>query len=215
MEDIEQKKQNELNDELIVGLGWDPYVEPKKNYSKFRKFCRALIPNCLLTRLQNKKKINFDLDLIALLLNEEGKLISDQHVIFYNNYNNIYYSPIKLSPDSRTGGHSKKGYDEYISIHLPEINGKVHSIVFAAIIYKGIAQKQTFGIVKNAFMKIATNGDTKIDICQVDLSTEFPKNNAVEFGKLCRVNDNQWKFEQIGLGTNYGIAGLIDKYDNL
>ncbi len=150
---------------------------------------------------------SYDLDASAFMLNAKGKLISDEHFIFYKNLK----SPegcLEHTGDNKTG--IGDGDDESILVDLSKIPNECDSIVFVVTIYEGEAKKQNFGQVRNSFVRIydPVNGE---DIVRFDLGEDFSVETAVEFGSLYK-RDNTWKFRAVGTGYSGGLQKFVDKY---
>ena len=89
---------------------------------------------------------DFDLDLVALLLDESGKLIAKDGMVYFGNKRN---NGIFLHGDNLTG--HGDGDDERVSVSLNNLPTRCCRIMFAVTIYEGKARKQSFSKVKNAF----------------------------------------------------------------
>lgn len=165
-----------------VGLGWDP---------------------------NQSTGFDFDLDASAFMLGANGKLLSDDYFVFYNNQK----SPddaVESTGDDLTGGNSDGGDDETINVDLTKVNPKVNEIIFTATIHKAEERHQNFGQVHNSYIRIY-DANTNTDIARYDLDEDFSVETAVEFGRLYRHNGD-WKFEAIGVGCKGGLQALVDKY---
>ena len=145
----------------------------------------------------------YDLDLIAFLLNSEGKVahtgdkLVGGDVIFYNSMRhpsgNIY-----LTGDDRDGSSSDGGDDEQIIADLDRLDQKYDKIVIVTAIYKGHENKQSFGRVENAFVRaVDARGN---EMFRYDLSRDkaFEGKCAMVFGELYR-RDGGWKFRAVGM----------------
>ena len=80
---------------------------------------------------------DYDLDLIALLLGEDGKLIKSSKSVIY--YNDMVGQGIKLHGDNRTG--EGEGDDEKISISLDKLPIECKKVVFAVTIYDAVRRR--------------------------------------------------------------------------
>ena len=100
---------------------------------------------------------DFDLDIAAFLLNENGKVqnIPDD-VIFFNN---MQGQGIILEGDNRTG--AGDGDDERIRIDLESISSHVQKIVFVVTIHEAQMKRQTFGMVENSYVRILDKSEMK------------------------------------------------------
>lgn len=160
----------------------------------------------------------FDLDASALLLNSAGKVRSEADFVFYNQMGDVtlptsggvpQFDPERASVmyqgDNRTG--EGDGDDEQIVVDLTKVPSDVESIVFTVSIYDYEARKQTFGQVKNAFIRLE-NEVTGQEIVRYDLTEDYSTETALIFAEMYR-NNGEWKFRAVGQGFNDGLGGII------
>ena len=150
---------------------------------------------------------DFDLDASAFLLNSNGKVLSNEHFIFYNNLK----SPegcVEHTGDNRTG--DGDGDDESIKVDLSKLPNGCESITFVVTIDEAEARRQNFGQVRNAFVRVY-DPSTNEEILKYDLGEDYSIETAVEFGSLY-VKDGQWKFKAIGAGFAGGLQKFVDKF---
>ena len=79
-------------------------------------------------------------------------------------------------------------------------------IVFPVSIYNAEAGGQSFGQVRNAFIRVV-NQSGEAEIARYDLSEDASTETAMVFGELYR-NGPEWKFRAIGQGYASGLAGI-------
>lgn len=161
---------------ILVGLGWD---------------ARSTSGN------------DFDLDASAFLLSEHGKVRSDADFIFYNQLKSADGS-VEHTGDNRTG--QGDGDDEAIRIDLSRVPQEITRIIFPVTIHDADARKQNFGMVRNAFIRVA-NADTQIEIARYDLSEDASVETAMIFGEVYR-HGPEWKFRAVGQGYAGGLYAL-------
>ncbi len=176
---------------VTIGLGWD-VVEQNVG---------------LIGSLFGKKAEDYDLDAIAFLLGSDGKVhnlgsrnksggptLIGGDVIFFNSQKHSS-GAIWLTGDNRTG--AGDGDDEQIIVRLPQIPAHVESILFVVAIYEGKARNQSFGGVKNAYIR-AVDAIGK-EICRFDVSgsSSFQQYCSMTFAELSR-QSNGWIFRAIG-----------------
>ena len=149
----------------------------------------------------------FDLDASAFMLGSTGKVLTDQHFIFYNNLK----SPegcIEHTGDNLTG--AGDGDDESIKVDLSKLPSGCEKITFVVTIHEAEARRQNFGQVRNAFVRIY-EPTTNEEILKYDLGEDFSIETAVEFGELYQ-KDGNWKFKAIGTGFAGGLQKFVEKY---
>ncbi len=149
----------------------------------------------------------FDLDTSAFVLDANGKVLSDQHFVFYNNPKDPS-GAVEHQGDNRTGAGS--GDDEAVVIDLGLMTPNAAKVTFVVTIHDAEARKQTFGQVSNAYIR-ALNADGDQEIARYDLSEDASIETAMIFGELYRNND-EWKFKAIGQGYAGGLAAVARDY---
>ena len=149
----------------------------------------------------------FDLDASAFVLDANGKVLSDQHFVFYNNLKDPS-GAVTHTGDNLTG--EGEGDDEQIIIELGLMTPNAAKVSFAVTINEAEARNQNFGQVSNAFIR-AVNADSNQEIARYDLSEDASIETAMIFGELYRHND-EWKFKAIGQGYAGGLAALAKDF---
>jgi tellurium resistance protein TerD len=145
----------------------------------------------------------FDLDASALRVNEAGRILSDSHFVFFNNLKSPDGS-VEHTGDNLTG--AGEGDDEQIKVDLAAVPGECARIVFPVSIYEADARNQSFGQVRNAFIRVV-NSDDGAELTRYDLSEDASTETAMIFGELYRLG-GEWKFRAVGQGYAAGLAGI-------
>ena len=161
---------------VAVGLGWD---------------------------VRSTTGTDFDLDASALGLGENHKIVSDDYFVFFNNTSSPEGS-IEHTGDNVTG--EGEGDDEVIKVDLTAVPSTVSSIVFPVSIYEGDSRGQSFGQVRNAFIRVVDQANGT-ELARYDLSEDASTETAMVFGELYR-NGPEWKFRAVGQGYASGLAGI-------
>ncbi len=161
---------------VVVGLGWD---------------------------VRTTTGADFDLDASAILAGVNGKVVSDSHLVFFNNLQSPDGSVEHLG-DNLTG--EGEGDDEQVRVDLSPGPGEVDKVVFAVSIYEGNTRGQSFGQVRNAFIRVVNSADNN-ELARYDLSEDASTETAMVFGELYR-NGAEWKFRAVGQGYATGLAGI-------
>lgn len=149
----------------------------------------------------------FDLDAVAFLVNESGKVRTDADFIFFNNLKSADGS-VEHTGDNRTG--EGDGDDEVIKVDLSKVPADVSKVVFCAVIYEGQARNQNFGQVANAYIRIV-NTQGGAEVARYDLSEDSSTETAMIFGELYK-NNGEWKFRAVGQGFAGGLGPLAASY---
>ena len=164
----------------LVGLGWD---------------------------VRTTTGAGFDLDASALLVGANGKVLSDAHFVFYNNLTSPDGS-VTHTGDNRTG--EGDGDDEAIVLDLAAVPADVQRIVFPVSIYDAPARQQSFGQVRNAFIRVVDQSDGN-ELARYDLSEDASTETAMIFGEIYR-HGAEWKFRAVGQGYDTGLAGIATDF---
>jgi tellurium resistance protein TerD len=166
--------------DVLVGLGWD---------------------------VRSTDGADFDLDASAILLGDTDKVLSDKHFVFFNNLTSPD-STVEHTGDNLTG--EGEGDDEAIKVNLAGMAQDVQKIVFPVSIYDAQSRSQSFGQVKNAFIRVV-NAANNSEIARYDLSEDASTETAMVFGELYR-HGAEWKFRAVGQGWTTGLAGIAKDY---
>ncbi|MFD9421287.1 MULTISPECIES: TerD family protein [unclassified Streptomyces] len=148
-----------------------------------------------------------DLDASALLCSETGKVLSDAHFVFYNNLNSPDGS-VRHTGDNLTG--EGEGDDESIDVDLSGVPVEIAKIVFPVSIHDAQSRGQSFGQVRNAFIRVV-NRANGVELARYDLSEDASTETAMVFGELYR-HGTEWKFRAVGQGYASGLAGIASDY---
>ncbi len=175
---------------VTLGLGWD-VAEEKKGF---------------LGGIFGSDGPEYDLDAIAFLLGENGKVndlgrtdngrptLINGDVVFFNSQKH-HTGKIWLTGDNRTG--AGDGDDEQIIALLNSMDERYERIVFVVQIYQGRQNNQHFGKVKNAYIR-AVDAKGK-EMARYDLSGDsaFNEHCSMTFAELIR-EANGWQFKAVG-----------------
>ena len=165
---------------VTVGLGWD---------------------------VRSTTGTDFDLDASAILANAAGRVLSDAHFVFFNNLT----SPdgaVEHTGDNLTG--EGEGDDEQIKVDLARIPAEVDKIAFPVSIYQAQERGQSFGQVRNAFIRVVDQAGGA-ELTRYDLSEDASTETAMVFGELYR-HGADWKFRAVGQGYASGLRGIATDY---
>jgi stress response protein SCP2 len=181
--------------QVTIGLGWDVKQKESGFFSKL---------------LGGAKEEEYDLDAIAFLLDENGKvadlgkniklsngqnrILVDSDVVFFNNLKHPS-SQIWLTGDNRDG--QGDGDDEQIIVKLDSLSEKYQKILFVVSIYQGNENNQHFGLVENAFIRAVDAKGKEIAKYSLSGNSSFNGMCTMVFSEIYRHNGD-WKFRAIG-----------------
>ncbi|WP_328956198.1 TerD family protein [Kitasatospora purpeofusca] len=149
----------------------------------------------------------FDLDASAIVLNADGKVLSNSHFVFFNNTSTPDNTVVHTG-DNRTG--EGAGDDEAINVNLATLPAEATRITFPVSIYDAVTRSQNFGQVRNAYIRVV-NAAGGAEIARYDLSEDAATETAMIFGELYR-NGAEWKFRAVGQGYASGLAGIAQDF---
>lgn len=185
-----RKAQNDLS-QVTIGLGWD-VAEQKRGL--------------LGTLFGGKEPEEYDLDVIAFLCGADGKVhdlgkveggrqtLKNGDVVFFNNLRH-HSGQIWLTGDNRTG--AGEGDDEQIVVNLNDLPERYAKVVFVVQIYEGKAKGQSFGMVKNAFIRAVDRRGQEMVRFNLSGGAGFAQYRSLRFAELIREGEG-WKFVAIG-----------------
>ncbi|WP_030910300.1 TerD family protein [Streptomyces sp. NRRL F-5126] len=150
---------------------------------------------------------DFDLDASALLANAEGKVAQDGNFVFFNNLKSPEGS-VEHTGDNLTG--EGEGDDEVIKVNLAAVPADVEKVVFPVSIYDAETRQQSFGQVRNAYIRVVNQADNN-ELARYDLTEDASTETAMVFGELYR-NGAEWKFRAIGQGYASGLRGIAQDF---
>lgn len=150
---------------------------------------------------------DFDLDASAFLLGAGDKVRGDNDFIFYNNLRSSDGS-VEHTGDNRTG--DGDGDDESIAVDLSKVPADVQKIAVTVTIHDGEANRQNFGMVSNAFVRVVDETSGR-EITRYDLNEDASVETAMIFGEVYRHNAD-WKFRAVGQGFKGGLGPLAKNY---
>lgn len=150
---------------------------------------------------------DFDLDASALMCDENGRVLSDKHFIFYHELSSPEGSVVHLGDDVVGGGEDD---NEQIIVDLTAVPGRCQKIVFAVSIYDAEALGVNFGKVHNASIRVVNQSDSR-ELARYDLAEDAAMETAMIFGEIYRRGDD-WKFLAVGQGYATGLAGIAKDY---
>lgn len=149
----------------------------------------------------------FDLDASAAILNANGKLLSKDHFVYFNNKKDPSGS-VSSSGDNLTG--AGDGADEIISIDLSKLPPDAAQIDFIVNIHDAVARRQNFGQVPKAKIEIKSDADNAV-LAHYDLEENFSSETSIHPGSLYK-KDGEWSFKAVGAGYTRNLNDFFTAY---
>ncbi|MDL4771344.1 MULTISPECIES: TerD family protein [Thermomonosporaceae] len=165
---------------VTVGLGWD---------------------------LRTTTGTDFDLDASAMVLDASGKILTDQHFVFFNNLKSPDGS-VEHTGDNTTG--AGEGDDEQIKVDFAAMAPTAERVAFSVSIHEADSRSQNFGQVRNAYIRVANQSGGE-ELARYDLTEDASMETAMVFGELYRAG-TEWKFRAVGQGYASGLAGIATDF---
>ncbi|WP_028399952.1 TerD family protein [Ectobacillus panaciterrae] len=175
---------------ILIGLGWDP-VKKSGGFFGF-----------------GSSGSNIDCDASVLMLNEQGKIVDQKNVIYFGNKTSKCGS-VRHSGDNLTG--DGDGDDEQILVDLNKVPAYIHKLVFVVNIYQCVQRKQDFGMIQNAFIRVA-DASSNNELVHYNITDNFSGLTALFAGEIYR-HAGEWKFSAVGQGTkDVSIGDIANRY---
>ena len=159
---------------------------------------------------------SIDLDLLTVLIGNDGKAIPDANgngtnldeaVTFFNNLDGI--AGVKHSGDNLTS--EGDGDDEQIEVTLADVPANANEIAVVVASYSG----EKFSEIENVHVRLV-NADGNVEMAKLELKDGLGDTKGVELGRLVR-NGSEWDFKATGntiagdftqIVASYGGTGL-------
>jgi tellurium resistance protein TerD len=146
-----------------------------------------------------------DLDAVIIGCDVNGKAISEDWRIFFNNKTSPNGSVVH-GGDNLTG--AGDGDDEVVIVDLATLPDEVASLEVFVTLYEAAARGGlNFGLVNNAFVRIIDDA-TGTELCRFDLSEDAGATTSLHFCKVYR-NNGTFAFKALGQGMKVELDGVF------
>jgi tellurium resistance protein TerD len=153
---------------------------------------------------------DFDPDAMALVLKPDGRVISDQWFVFFNNLD-APGGVVHHTGDDRTGAAGTGGNDnEIIEVDLAQLPPEAEKVLFVVNIYEAVERGQNFGMMSGAYIRIV-DANTTTELARFDLGEDASTEALLIFGEVYR-HSGEWKFRAVEQGYPAGLADLAKHY---
>ncbi|PRO39946.1 TerD family protein [Bacillus sp. LLTC93] len=174
---LDLTKDNPNIDQIHIGLSWDLSGQP------------------------------IDLDTQVFLLNEEDKLLSPKHLIYYHQQQSLDGAVRHLGDHQFGGGYRD---NEMIIMQLSRVSPDIHKIVVTATIHDAHERSHHFGQVTNAYLRLSDQ-ITQQEICTFQLTEDYSYCTSIICAELTR-DQHEWKITATGQGTTLDLNDLCRIY---
>lgn len=136
----------------------------------------------------------------AIMCDDKNEAVSDDDFIFFNQLQTVDGSVQYVEGDDV----------DQIEVDLSLIPEKVQKIIFVVFVDPDVRNPGSFGVVKNAYIRV---NDRELNpIVQHDVQSDGNFDiNAMIFGEIYRYKGS-WKFRAISQGYSTGIAGVAKSF---
>ncbi|SLM28117.1 Stress protein [Desulfamplus magnetovallimortis] len=149
------------------------------------------------------KNNDFDVDISAFMLNEDGYVRNDKDFIFYNqpegpNCCIVLYEDANSDDDMCC-----------FTLNLSKIPKDINKIQFVATIVSEENRDINFSMIENAYIRIMQK-DNDYEIIRFDIE-EINNEVALIIGEIYQYQE-KWKFRAVGQGYNGGLEVITSAY---
>ncbi|MCS5722203.1 TerD family protein [Herbiconiux sp. CPCC 203407] len=137
---------------------------------------------------------------IAVLCGDDGKALSDDHLVFFN----------QIVSDDGSVSFASEADDEEIDVDLSRIPAEVAKIAFFVYVDPDVRGPGDFSPVRSASVKVSTPDGRELVRFDVPLA-EARSTRALLLAELYRHRDD-WKFRALGQGYSSGLAGIASDF---
>lgn len=178
--------------------------------------CKMLKVQLLWQANEEENGFDFDLDLEAFLLDENGKVTKEEDAIYYNggnadiSYGNIIRhssGSITHLGDNRKGG----GFGETIQLDLTRVPKSIEQVDFTVTVYDASERGQNFGMVSEARLSVVDLNGNK-EIFDYNLTRDYKDYADVFIGSFLRTANGWWSFKANGEGHTGGLEQFLHCY---
>lgn len=132
----------------------------------------------------------------AILCGDDGKALSNDHLVFFN----------QIETDDGSVRFDSEADDEEIDVDLARVPAEVAKIAFVVYVDPDVRGAGDFSAVRTAYVRVATKQGRELVRFDVPLD-DIRSSHAVLIGELYR-HRHDWKFRAIGQGYGAGLAGV-------
>jgi tellurium resistance protein TerD len=145
-----------------------------------------------------------NMTLATILCGSDGRALSDQHFVFFNQLSSPDLSVQQL--EQALGGDQ-----EQVEIDLRAVPAQVARIVLVVYVNDGPAQRRTLGQLRSCVVRVLNlDGNAEL-VRSEELVNTLQAETGLALGEVYR-NQGEWKFKVLGQGYATGIAGIASDY---
>lgn len=145
-----------------------------------------------------------DLTLATMLCGADGRVLSADHFVFFNQLTSPDLSVQQLTE-------ALGGDQEQVEVDLEGVPAEVERIVLVAYLNEGPGRHRTLGQLRSLVVRVLDAADNRELVRSEDLAPALTTELALTLGELYR-RGRDWKFKVLGLGYAQGMAGIAADY---
>lgn len=149
-------------------------------------------------------RLDENLVVAALLCGADGRVLSDDHVVFFNQLESPDLSVTQLQQALGTD-------DEQIEIAFSAVPTTVDRVVVVVYINEGPGAHRTMGQLRSLIVRALDLADNRELVRSEQLATVLDAETAISLAEVYRHPDG-WKFRVLGQGHSTGMAGIARNY---
>ena len=138
----------------------------------------------------------------AILCDEAGQALGDEHFVFFNQLSAAERSVVRLEVRS-----AAPGPEEQVEVDLDRVPHEVSRVLFVAYVNGGTEQRRTLSQLREATVRVLSQTDDAELVRSENLVPGFGSETGVVLCELYR-NRGDWKFKVVGQGYADGVVGM-------
>ncbi|MFE2838598.1 TerD family protein [Streptomyces mirabilis] len=147
----------------------------------------------------------YDVDASAIALSDARRVITDEHVVFYNNLqspdNTVIHTGAPITPED----------DATILIDLSALLAYgIRTIIFPISLYRTVTDSDMAGWLRSAYIRLVDQSTGK-ELARYNFAKRVATETAVISGELYHFN-GMWKFRAVGQGYESGLRGIAEDF---
>lgn len=147
-----------------------------------------------------ERALGDNLALLTLLAGADGKVVSQDHVVHFNQLVSSDLSTAQL--EQALGGD-----DEQVEVELSGVPESVQRIVFVLYLSESGTGRRTLARLRSCIVRVLNlQGGAQI-IASANLASGLDAETAISLAELYR-RGGEWKFRVLGSGYSSGLAGV-------
>lgn len=157
---------------------------------------------------------DFDVDLIILELDKNGRCISPDHLVFYGSLelteDGKFTDPERAvvhSGDDRDGS----GEGEECNVIFSKINREAEKLIFLININEAVNRRQSFSMIRNTEVQAFVDGKNVAKLAY-RLDESYQDCTSIVFCAVERTGASNWKFVALGDGHKGTLFSLLNGY---